>query len=74
MGYLTQSQLDEVWASGLKDRIGRLRNFLKERGLLEYVTAAKLQDHVYEILETYFVRGAKEIENGPSASKEHGDA
>lgn len=61
VGVITQAQLDELWEkNGLKNRIGRFRYWLRQRGLYEHVTEEKLQGHFYEVLQAYFVKGLKE--------------
>lgn len=62
---LTQEQLDMIWNErGLKLRIGRLRDWLVERGLKSFISSEKLQRHFYEVLLAFFVKDHKETENG----------
>lgn len=69
MGVLTKEQLDLVWNErGLKHRIGRLRGWLLQRGLHPFISAEKLQRHVYEVLLAFFVKDHEETEDAQKTS------
>jgi hypothetical protein len=58
MGLITQEQLDGLWnESGLRQRIGRFRSWLLQRGLYTHVSERLLQEHFYEVLKEYLVKG-----------------
>lgn len=76
MGVLTKEQLDQVWhENGLKYRVGRFHGWLAEHNLLAYITERKIVEHLYEVLEAFFVKGIKETKDGRqiAAAGEHAE-
>lgn len=65
MGVLTEEQLKEVWErGGMKFNMRRFHAYLTERGLMPYINVNKFSNHVYDLLNKFFVQGLKEFPDG----------